>query len=738
MKYSQASIIRNCCALTALMIAAEGVSNSAWAQDNDDYVGLETILVTAERRVSTLQQTPLAITAVGAEELRQRNIESLLDIGALAPNVFAGSQTAGGGQNGGFFIRGVGQERRNVVFDQGIGLYIDDVFLSRSDANFLNIIDVERIEVLRGPQGTLFGKNTIGGAIRYIVKKPSDEFGGYIDGTVGNFDRVDVRGTINVPLTDKIFAKATFGALNRDGFIDSLTDNTVLGDEQVRFASLQLRAELSEKVTLDLSASRSLSDNNGRAFIVDFISPTASFPSFTGTSSGQIYDERFLSPDIYTRVSNERSSYSYDDFILSATLNVALSDAINIKSITSYIEADVDSETDWDGSPVPVFDLRNIRAIDQFSQEVQLSGTIFDNRLTYVAGLFYLRETPSELQEVFTGFIPGGGPFLDAPRLRTEGQDVDTFAAFAQGTFSVTDKLDVTLGLRYSRDEKTVQSATINSGFAAEGSDAWGDVSPRVSVQYQWTDDIMTYATVAKGFRSGGLNTRFFGGVTDLTRLSFAPEIVWNYEAGIRTEFFDNRARVNLTGFYMDYTDQQLTFFDEASQLVIIQNVGESSRAGIELETQVNPIEGLTISGNVGYLDAQYDDVGGSGAEGVTVDSTPPRSPEWTFNIGGSYEIPAGEGSVVVSTNYNYRTSQTTTSTDGNTQFLDEYGLLTARLQYNSPEDVWNIAFFATNLLDKEYFIGGIDFARREGALGFSQLDVGRPREFGVNLRYNF
>lgn len=690
---------------------------------------LEEIVVTAQRRAENLQSTPLAITSLSEQDLISKNIESLLDIGSIAPNVMVGSQSLTGANSGGYFIRGIGQDRSGPNFDQGVGLYVDGVYVSRSDNSFLSILDVERIEVLRGPQGTLFGKNTIGGAINYISKAPDEEFGGYIDVTGGSYDRIDVKGSVNIPLSDTIFLKATGGVLNRDGFLGHVVDSDEEGDMDNRIARLQLRALLTDKVTLDISAGYTRSENSGRAFIVDFIDSNDVAIRRLNARGGGLLDSSFVSPDNSTRYGGDNTSYEYEGYNIAATLTADISDALQFKSITAYMEADVVSANDWDGSNLSVFDIVDTRQLEQLSQEFQLSGVLFDERLNYVTGLYYLTEEPGNVGLTTAGFIPS----FPVARTRTIDSDVESYAVFAQGTYSLTDALDITAGVRYSKDEKSVDSFQNIPGLPTvsnSGSGEWDDVSARFAAEYAWSDDVMTYISATKGFRSGGINAGF----TTATFTEFEPEIVWNYEAGIRSDLFNNRLRTNLTVFHMDYDDQQLTAFDAATNRVFIQNVGTSSRTGVELEFKAVVTANFSINGSYGYLDAEYDDVGT--ATGVTVDSRVLRSPKTTFAIAADYAMEIGKGELVASLNYNYRSKQSTTSTDGNTTLLDGYGLAGARLQYNLGN--WNIAAFLTNLFDEEYFIGGFDFARREGFIGVSQLDRGRPREFGVNVRYTF
>lgn len=712
----------------AIAIAASATpamaQNDTAAAAND---GVADIVVTAQRREEGLQTTALAISAANEEMLREQNVESLQDIAFIAPNVLVGSQSLTGGLNGGFFIRGIGQDRSGITFDQGVGVYVDGLYQSRSDSNFLSIVDVERIEVLRGPQGTLFGKNTIGGAIRYITKQPGPDFEGYVDGTIGSFDRLDVKGSINVPLSDALFMKATFGALEREGHVKHVVDEDRDGDTNVRVGRLQLRALASDRLTIDLDASKTVSKNSGRAFIVDYIDPADLFPTAFRTKTGLPFDERFESPDPYTRYGGDNTRYRYEGYNLAGTISYQLSDSVELKSITGYGNAKVFSANDWDGTEFPVYDIINNRKFDQFSEELQLSGEALDGGLDFVLGGFYMKEDAEDDSSVLSAFDGTFDP--DDYTIRRPGmqaQTVESYAAFAQATLSLGEILALTGGLRYSEDKKEATNGTAT----LDGS--WSDVSPRVAIEAQWSDEIMTYASVTKGFRSGGINIGR-GGLS-----TYDPETVWNYEAGIRTDLFDRMVRFNLTGFYMQYKDQQLTAIDlsNPTSSPFIQNVGKGDRTGFEIETVIAPFTGLTLNGNLGYLDAEYDDIGS--ATDVSLDSVVLRSPKWTYTVGGAYEIPVGDGSVTTSLNYNYRSKQSTTSSDGNTVLLDGYGLLNARIQYNAPGDQWELALFATNLTDELYYIGGFDFARRENAIGISQLDVGRPREIGLSLRFNF
>jgi iron complex outermembrane receptor protein len=712
------------------LLGATVLAAPASAQDAaSSAFSLEEVIVTAQRREQNLQTTPVAVTAISEAQLQSRNVTSLLDVGGLAPNVLAGSQTNTGSQSGGYFIRGIGQDRSGIAFDQGVGLYVDDIYMSRSDNTFLSVIDVDRIEVLRGPQGTLFGKNTIGGAIRYLSRPPAPEFGGYVDATVGNFDRRDVKASINIPLGDSVFLKASAGALKRDGHIYQVANGKRSGDEDTQVGRLALRILPTDAVTVDLSATYTRSDTNGRGYVVDFIDPSDTFIVRYVTKTGQPFDTRFVSPGPYSRYGGDNLGYEYEGYTLSGVVTVNLSETVTLKSVTGYMQADVLQRNDWDGTEFPVYDIDNDREIDQFSQELQLSSRLFDDRLKLVTGLYYMKESPTDDSITITAFDAQ----FPAPRITTQKQEVTSYAVFGQGTLDITEKFATTIGIRYSKDEKKGIGTRVDTNFAGRGSGSWDDVSPHLSFQYQWTPDVMTYVSATRGFRSGGIN---IGSAPPVVFTKYDPERVANYEVGLRSELFDNHMRLNLTGFYMKYTDQQLTALNVSTNTVYIQNVGESHRAGAELEFVVAPFEHFELQGNYGYLEAEYDDVGT--ATGITKDSVVLRSPKTTYSLSATLDWPLAVGSLIANVNYNYRSRQSTTSTDSNTILLDGYGLLNARLQYNSPKNDWSVALVGTNLSDKLYYIGGTDFARRETLIGVSMLDVGRPREYGVQVRYNF
>jgi iron complex outermembrane recepter protein len=735
MKKSCTARLRTSVALCALSVAlTETVP--AFAADT-----IEEIVVTSRRREELLQRIPLAVTSYSEGELTAKGITNLADIATFMPNVTVGSQTTGGTQNATFTIRGIGQDRTGINFDQGVGLYIDDMYYARSDSVLMSIVDPERVEVLRGPQGTLFGKNTIGGAVRYVTKKPGADFYGYVDGTYGSFQRTDVKATVNVPLAANLFAKATFGSFDNDGFIKEVAGSRHFGGDNTQIGRLALRALATDRITVDLTVDHTRTDTDGRAFIIAAVNPAATWPTALRTKTGQIYDARYVSPDPYTLYGGRDSFYKYDMTDASLVVNGDITDQMSVKFISTYLTGHIHSKGDYDGTPLPVFDSEFDRSLNSYSEELQFSGTFFDGRLNLVSGLYYMNESPSDVANTISAF---DATFPATIRVTSLKQTTNSYAAYAQGTYKITDKLSTTIGLRYSRDEKDVVTRNFTTNLLASSSASWGNMSPRFGLEYQWTDDVMTYLSAARGFRSGGINTGLLArsptGVS-YTGVSqplspYAPEKVWTYEAGIRADLLNKRARLNVTGFYTDYSNLQLTSFNAVQNLTIIQNVGKATMKGVEIEALAAVTDQLRLQATLGYIDAAYDDLGT--ATGVSLKSSFVKTPRLSYSFGARYLVPlVNGGNVTANADWGWKAHQNTASTDSNAVTIPSYGILNLRLQYNAPGSKWSAALYATNLLDKTYYIGGVDFAA-ERSIGMKQLDVGRPQEVGFNVRYNF
>jgi iron complex outermembrane receptor protein len=695
---------------------------------------LDEVVITARRVEENLQSAPVAVTAVSAQELQARNVTSLIDLSSLAPNVTAGSQSAGGSQNANYAIRGIGQDRSGITFDQGVGLYVDDVYRSRSDNAFLNILDVERVEVLRGPQGTLFGKNTIGGAIRYITRKPGPTSEGELDLTAGSFNRRDAKIWANVPLTDSVFLKLTFGSFVRDGHVIEATTGRDLGNEDTQVGRIQLRVKPTEKLTVDVSVDASDTKTNGRAYTVINYNRNAAWPAALRARTGQDLNSSYLTGDPYKIYGGTNNFYRYSDRNAVINAEYEVNPDLTIRSITGYLSSRVRYSNDWDGTPLITWTDMAQRKVRQVSQELQVAGTSFSDRLVWVAGVFYLEETPSELGSSLSSFSPGNPQFPIVSRSTLDLKTVSR-GVFAQGVVHITDRLSSTIGLRWGEDEKTTQSTNLITGLNGANKGSWQAWSPRIGFEYKWSDDLMTYVSAARGFRSGGFNVGLAAGRPNNGILPYDPETLWSYEAGLRSDWFGRRLRVNVTGFYSDYEGMQLSALDPVLRVPRISNVGKAKIQGLEFETIAVISSAFRVYGSLGLIDAEYEELGT--ATNITLNSAFARTPVTNYAVGARYTSATPIGDLTASLDYNWRDDQTTTNSDVNAAHIDSYGLLSARAQLELPGEHWTIAAFATNLTDETYFIGGIDFGRA-GQIGSDNRDVGRPREIGVELKFRY
>ncbi|MFQ5637386.1 MAG: TonB-dependent receptor [bacterium] len=416
---------------------------------------------------------------------------------------------------------------------------------------------------------------------------------------------------------------------------------------------------------------------------------------------------------------------------------------INIKSITAYRELKTDIGNDADHTEFDLLEQEELNNQDQFSQEVQISGRVFDDRLSWVFGVYYMKENADRfiLGHILGDFWRAGlfPQVIDTGVANDIMASAKTFAGFGQGTFNLTDQLGLTAGVRVSSEKKTLTG--IQRGFFARVendrgtvSDSWSSVSPRFGIEYQWTDDVMSYLSAARGFKSGGHTARLNPGAPNAGIVSYDPEHLWTYEGGIRTDFARGRARANLTGFYSDYTDIQVTFleFIEGQLFTGLANVASARIKGAEFEFTAMPVPELVLNSAIGYIDAKYTAIGPTATE-ITPDSRFPRTPKWSFSLGGQYERNVTSGSVLFRADYSYRSSTQAAEASNVVIDQDGFGLLSARIAYKHGEGGWKLAVFMTNITDERYIIGGSEL---EGM--FAQTHTGRPREWGLQALYQF
>jgi iron complex outermembrane receptor protein len=737
---------------------------------------LEEIIVTARKREEPLQKTPVSITAFTVDQLEKPGFDDLIDVARFAPNVVfdQGTGNTGGSFNSQLFIRGVGQIDFLFSTDPGVGIYVDEVYLPRVVGSIMDVTDVERIEILRGPQGTLYGKNTIGGALNITSRRPGDELA--LDGTVtfGSRDRIDAKLSVDIPIADALAARLTASTRNQDGYVKRVNQGDRMtgdvnsdgfrgllewkpGDWDVLLAAdyTRRREEAIANVLLDVQGGA--------------LGPVLDLWNFLVAPTygpGSVYDGRFITHGDDSQATGPSLS-DLDMWGVSANISKKLGDGLSIKSITAYRDEDAQFGQDQDHSPFRYLETTNDNQHDAFSEELQLNGASFGDRLDWVAGAYYMHEKGSDDFDVVLGgglydaleslpgpFIPlgpggtcpcAGGPGnpvnvgLDFDLTIFDDITIDSYAAYAQGTYKFTDQLSATAGGRYTWEEKefTTMLTRNASGFTTVPEHTitknWDAFTPRVGLEYQWTPDLMAYASVARGFKSGGFNGR----AQSLAEIdSFDPEYVWAYEVGLKSQWFDNSLMLNLAAFYNDYTNMQLTSVRavEGVILVVTENAGESRIQGLELEFAAKPLDNLLIRGGVGYMDGEYTDL--SDEATVTLDSELVKLPDWTGNLSAELTLPATSSwEFLVGADVSYRGSYF--NDPNNTPILeqDAYWLLGAHLTLQSSDGKWSLTAFGQNLGDEHYMTNGL---QSYGSFGTADGTFAPPREYGVTFRAHF
>jgi len=783
------SVWRATLAVTIIMVAGGLPVTPALAQDEGAMI--EEVVVTAQRREQSLQETPLSITAFTAEEMAERSFTNLRQIGDATPNMrFTAAGTSSGRTSEALvFIRGIGQTDAWMTADPGVGIYVDGVYLARAAGSIIDLIDVERIEVLRGPQGTLFGRNTIGGAINVITTVPGEEKSGKAQFTTGRFGRIDVDAAFNGPLTENLYAKVAVASRKRDGYIKNLWDGAWDGDEDRQTIRGGLRWLASDDIEVTLNADYTRIDQNGIGWSNVDINPQASLAGLwnflVSGSAGVSWGEHWEPPKKNQTYGGHASVEEVDAWGVSMTVDWDLG-SLALKSITSYRDLDSLSRNDGDASPVPFDDSpANPELQDQFTQEFQFSGQAFDDRLNWIAGAYYFTEEPSfdtnislatgtfEALEAMPGalfplvggvpcppppgvFLPcaggAGNPFNVALDIRfklIEELENTGYALFTQGTFDITDQLGLTAGVRYNYEEKDFsvfqQHPTGQVQIDASANDDWASWTPKVSIEYQIDSDYMVYASASRGFKSGGWNGRPTdeGGIQ-----TYEEEFVWAYEVGFKTDWWNNRIRLNGAAYFNDYSDIQLVSSQADPETgvmrIITENGGDAEIMGFELEITALPLPELRLSAGVGTLDFEYTDFArpncavaplGTSCTRLEEGNVLPQAPELTFNLSAQYMVSlTNAAKVLLQGDYYYVDKFYVDPFNVEAIAAPSSEMINMRIAYVAPDDKWEVAAFVTNLTDEINIVNGFEVE----AFGARAVTYSRPREWGLSVKYQY
>lgn len=680
--------------------------------------GVGDIVVTAQRREQRLQDTPVSITALSASALESRGIDNLQDVSNFAPNLelHPTNRPAGGGSAFAGYIRGVGTGDFQFPTDPGIGVYVDDVYLARAVGGLLSLDDVSRVEVLKGPQGTLFGRNTIGGAINIVTADPitSGPLKGLIKGRFGSYGRADGVASINAPLIDgTLGAKLSVSYLSSDGYGLRLIDRQRYATEGRLIVRGGLKWDFGGGASLRINGDYTRQRQNPPTAYLGAFAPTgatvakiARFNQYAapylnpllGLPAGTVYDARFVSPGPYT--TNALQPQQDDSNIggVSAVMTIPLGSNVTLKSISAWRTIDARLKIDGDQTPYPLQQSNTNLHDDQYSEELQLGGTAFGDRLNFLVGAYLFREKGhSELETlsfdgIYQGLIAAGQPTTAADlgnTYQTFGMTADSYAFFTQETLKLSDTLSVTAGGRLNHDRKFYSislTRTQNNSVVIPFSTAvasWTSFTPKLGLEWKPSRDMLFYASWSKGFKSGGFGS---SNVASTPTPQYDPEKLESYELGAKTSWLNNRLIFNVAAFYSKYRNIQLTVqgVDPITNANIrtTQNAGGSDIKGFEAELTAQPARGFSINAGVGYVDAKFNSLTAAAVtSGFTLGSRVPQIPNWSINAGAEYGFDTQVGKFTLRSDFSYKGNQFLTPADP-TSYQSPYAMLGARIAY--------------------------------------------------------
>lgn len=816
-------------AISALTVGAAAAAETNGAASATTSV--EEVVVTAQKRSQNVQTVPIAITAFTAKSLKDRGVQNVHDLSALTPNVNldAGSPFSGSSAVLSASIRGIGQDDFAMNLDPGVGVYLDGVYLARTIGANLDLPDVERIEILKGPQGTLFGRNTIGGAISVVTHTPSDVYSVGVTATTGSYNRHDVQAIVDLPISDTLLTSLTFSSEQRDGWqkviaypgaAGAIQDSSLFNaaahqtsaanggqNQQSLRGKVQWTPIDQVKVTLtadwthmDQSATPNsvLSTNEGAAgTLANLYNTCVTLPATTLSAIGLglvcnqpvgvagtilsggnrlTYNSAVagVGLPIDQTYANGNSFSRMDAFGGSATIDWRIRNNLSLKSITGFRGLNWSAGLDNDGSPLAMLELSFKEGQRQFSQEEQLTGEAFDGRLKYLAGLYYFRET---------GFIHDFVNF-DEGLLQVNGPNRLTSSAYAAYThldYKLTRRIGLTLGARYSLEEKdfvgaqrdengiaykasgcypsTASASLIGGpagltcqqilGFTVPGQplryfpdtdnhQTFHIFTPTAGVQYQVTDEAMGYFSYSKGFKSGGWTTRLTNPIASASQAAFGPENAETYEVGLKSRWLDRRLVLNIAAFHTDYTGIQLNFQEGVSPT--LKNAGSAVIRGVETEGKLVLGGGFSINGSVGYMDAYYTSLAAglngttncAAAPCTTLGSKLPKTPRWKTSLSPEYtRARANDAHLRFGLDWSHTASVFNDSVNTPILRRPTVDLVNAQASYLSPSDRYEVTVGGTNITGQRYLTTG-NCNYTAGACSGTYND---PGEWFVRLR---
>ncbi|GMV29939.1 MAG: hypothetical protein AMXMBFR59_20640 [Rhodanobacteraceae bacterium] len=713
-------------------MAADASAAGEGEQGSTGATTLDRVTVTARKREETLQDVPVAVTAFTADAMEKLNVEDIGDLDAQVPNLTIYA-ARGSSSTVTAYIRGIGQSDPLWGVDPGVGIYLDDVYIARPQGALLDVFDVERVEVLRGPQGTLYGKNTIGGAIKYISKGLPKEAEGYAQLTVGNYGQLDAKGAVGGPIggsDSPIRARLAVASLNRDGFGENLTNGAPVSDKEINAFRASVGADVSER--FDINVAFDWMDDQSGVRGARMLAPNRFAP---GASP---LDDRY---DIRSGMPNVNDTQMKG---VSAAANWRATDSWAFKYVFARRDSDTETNIDFDTLPNKIADVKAFYRDEQTTNELQAN---YDGggMARGVMGLYG-----------FDGEAGGQvlNNFFNASFGDTQGTVyTESLAAYADWTFDFTDRLSLDLGARWTDEDK--HAVVLNRGYTDatfttptttvanfDRTVNFTNVSPKVALDFKLNDAVMLYGVASRGFKSGGFNIRANSVAVPRSAEPFDDEKVDSFEIGTKMSLADQSLFLNFAYFYNKYEDIQLsvfTAFDSNGDGVDdaffgdFTNAGKGHIKGLEMEYQWLPNEHWVLSGNLAWLDAKYDEFI---TQGVNVASAQKftNAPRFSGAVNLEYrtELASG-GNLATRVGYSYQGEVWPTTDLSPVIRQDGYGLLNAGVIWKVNPD-WTLSLQGTNLTDKEYRTTGYNIPVLGVLTGF----YGPPRQYTLSARYDF
>ena len=734
---------------------------------------LEEVIVSARKRDENLQGTPIAITSITGEAIDESKLFTVSDIEQISPNLSFSSSNNGNSSSLQAFQRGIGQFDSSLTTDPGVGVYLDGVYLARTVGANLELSDIASIDVLRGPQGTLYGKNTIGGAISVTTKVPNGDTSYTAQLTGGEEDYVSFSGYAEAPLSESVAASIAVLTKNSKGW-QHRNRNHDAGNDDSWAARAHINAEINEMWSSHLAVDYTHMDQNVYPQVLTDFNSEAAIPALYNRFVGPV-DGICCEPNVNdidrSDVLNELDRAQNDMWGLS-WINTLDIQGLVLKSITGYRDLDSHNYRDADNATNVYFEVGNDLKTDQFSQEFILSNAS-GSRFDWLVGIYYLREDGKSKADVNVAsglYEATGAVALDLGLDYDTTQDTTSYAAFFYTTWYWTDATRINLAARYTYDEKTLHMYTVKpasqtpvvlpgptnpascSDVVADGNgsrysckDDWNEISPKIGVDHDFSDTIMGYASISQGFRSGIYNGR----PTSTEQISVAdPETLTSYEVGLKTQLWDNRLQINGSAFYDDYKDQQFLVNRPSSAsgadalALVVDNAADSNISGVELEFTALPIDNLTVTGGMSWLKTKYDSFDSFNPATGELEDLSNRKfqnvPDWTGSLAAIYDWNLAGGNLVRFRGDAYYKGAIYYSNDYDCSCYDRlhadgFTTFNAGITFLPSGGKWEFSIFGRNITDEREINGGFGV----DAFGTTTAAYTAPRTYYASVKYS-